>query len=70
MVNAMIAVAIINVSGFTRLVRGEVLAVRGLDYVRAAHVLGFSDGRIMRGTSFPTSPGTWWSLGRSLPRRR
>jgi peptide/nickel transport system permease protein len=47
MLNAMIAVAIINVSGFARLVRGEVLAVRNVDFVRAAYVLGASDIRIM-----------------------
>jgi peptide/nickel transport system permease protein len=56
-VNAMIAVAIINVSGFTRLVRGEVLSVRGLDYVRAAHVLGYGDGRIMLRHVFPNIVG-------------
>jgi peptide/nickel transport system permease protein len=55
--NAMVAVAIINVSGFTRLVRGEVLALRNVDFVRAAHLVGASDGRIMARHILPNVSG-------------
>lgn len=55
--NAMLAVAIINVWGFARLVRGEVLTVRNLDYVHAAHVLGLSSVRVMARHIFPNITG-------------
>ena len=55
--NAMIAVAIINVSGFTRLVRGQVLALRNIDFVRAAYLLGASDVRIMARHVLPNVTG-------------
>jgi peptide/nickel transport system permease protein len=47
LLNAVLAITIVNVPGFARLVRGQVLAVRGLDYVQAARALGASDLRIM-----------------------
>jgi peptide/nickel transport system permease protein len=45
--NAMIAIAIVNVPGFARLVRGQVLSIRELEFVQAARALGASDLRIM-----------------------
>ncbi len=45
--NAMIAIGVTGVPLFARLVRGQVLAVRGLDYIQAAQSLGAEHGRIM-----------------------
>ncbi|MEZ0214800.1 MAG: ABC transporter permease [Xanthobacteraceae bacterium] len=53
LVNAMIAIAVINIPGFARLVRGQVLSVRQLDYVQAARSIGASDPRIMLGHVWP-----------------
>lgn len=39
-INGMIAIAIVLVPVFTRLVRGQVLSVKHSDYVQAAHALG------------------------------
>jgi peptide/nickel transport system permease protein len=47
LMNAAIAITIVNVPGFARLVRGQVLVVRGLDYVQAARALGARDLRIV-----------------------
>ncbi len=47
LINAMIAIAIVNVPGFARLVRGQVLSIRELEFVQAARALGASDMRIM-----------------------
>ncbi len=45
--NAIIAISVVNVPGFVRLVRGQVLAVKQLDYVLAATALGAPDWRIV-----------------------
>jgi peptide/nickel transport system permease protein len=45
--NAMIAIAIIYIPHYARVVRGAVLSVRARDYVEAARALGAQDGRIM-----------------------
>jgi peptide/nickel transport system permease protein len=45
--NAMIAIGIVYVPHYARVVRGAVLSVRGRDYVEAARALGGRDGRIM-----------------------
>lgn len=47
LMNAILAIAIVNIPGFARLVRGEVLSVRQMDYVQAAVAVGASDVRIM-----------------------
>jgi peptide/nickel transport system permease protein len=47
LINAIIAITIVNIPGFARLVRGQVLSIRQLDYVQAARCLGASDVRIM-----------------------
>jgi peptide/nickel transport system permease protein len=46
--NVMIAIGIVNTPTFARLARGQTLAVRELDYVGAARVLGARDLRIVR----------------------
>jgi peptide/nickel transport system permease protein len=46
--NVMIAIGIVNTPTFARLARGQTLAVRELDFVGAARVLGAWDLRIMR----------------------
>jgi peptide/nickel transport system permease protein len=45
--NAMIAIGIVYVPHYARVVRGSVLAVRAREYVEAARALGARDGRIM-----------------------
>jgi peptide/nickel transport system permease protein len=45
--NAMIAIGIVYVPYYARVVRGAVLSVRARDYVEAARALGARDGRIM-----------------------
>jgi ABC-type dipeptide/oligopeptide/nickel transport system permease subunit len=47
LVNGMIAIAIVLVPVFTRLVRGQVLSVKHGDYVQAAHALGLPTRRIL-----------------------
>ena len=44
---AMIAIGIVYVPHYARVVRGSVLSVRARDYVEAARALGARDGRIM-----------------------
>mgnify|MGYP003586861428 CR=1 FL=1 len=46
--NAMIAIGIVQIPQFARVVRGSVLSVRETEYVQAARVLGASDFRILR----------------------
>lgn len=57
LVNAMIALAIVNIPGFARLVRGEVLVQRELEYVHAARLLGASPGRVMLRHIWPNVSG-------------
>ena len=45
--NTMLAIAVVNIAGFARLVRGEVLSLRGQPYVQAARLQGFSNSRIV-----------------------
>jgi peptide/nickel transport system permease protein len=47
LVNAMIAIAVTKTPGFARLVRGEVLRLRTIEYVKAAEAIGGSDARII-----------------------
>ena len=46
--NAMLAVAVVNVSFYARGIRGAVLTLRGQDFVEAARAAGATDGRILR----------------------
>ncbi len=45
--NVMIAIAIVNWPTYTRLLRGDILGVRGRDFVEAARAMGASDFRII-----------------------
>ena len=47
LVQVMLAVGLANVPDYTRLIRGSVLEAKENEYVRAARVLGASNGRIM-----------------------
>jgi peptide/nickel transport system permease protein len=47
LLNAMIAIAIVYIPHYARVVRGSVLSVRSRDYVEAARALGASDRRVM-----------------------
>ncbi len=51
--NAAIAIAIVFVPSFVRLIRGEVIAVREEAYVESAQSLGARPGRIMRAHVLP-----------------
>ncbi len=56
--NLMIAIGVSNVPRFARLVRGEVLKLKGLDYVEAARATGASHVRIMLRYLLPNLAGT------------
>ncbi|MBI2469336.1 MAG: ABC transporter permease [Candidatus Rokubacteria bacterium] len=45
--NAMIAIGIVGIPGFARLVRGQVLSLRAQEYVEAARAAGLGDSRII-----------------------
>jgi peptide/nickel transport system permease protein len=47
LLTAMIAIGIVHVPGYARIVRGSVLVVRSREYVEAATALGASDLRVM-----------------------
>jgi len=47
LINVMIAVGIVSVPTYARLIRGQVLALKHLEFVEAARVLGGSTGRIV-----------------------
>jgi peptide/nickel transport system permease protein len=52
---AILSIILIGWPGYTRLIRGEVLRVRGEDYVEAARASGASDVRIMARHILPNS---------------
>jgi peptide/nickel transport system permease protein len=47
LINAMLAVAVVNIPNYARLVRGQVLTIREREYVTAAHAIGATRGWIM-----------------------
>ncbi|MBO8178616.1 MAG: ABC transporter permease [Bacillus sp. (in: Bacteria)] len=53
--NALIAIAIINVPNFGRLIRSKVLSVKQEEYVMAAKAIGMSDARILFHHILPNS---------------
>jgi peptide/nickel transport system permease protein len=57
LVNAMIAIAVVNVPGFARLARGETLVVRELDFVQAARAVGARPSRILLRHVWPSVSG-------------
>jgi len=48
-----VVIGVVGWAGMARLVRGQVLVVRGLEYVAAARALGASDARILARHVFP-----------------
>jgi peptide/nickel transport system permease protein len=54
-VTAMIAVGVGSAPGYARMIRGQVLSVRGAGYVEAAHALGHSYSRVIRRHVFPNA---------------
>ncbi len=55
--NAMIAVGIMAVPQYARIVRASVLSVRGLEYVQASRALGAADPRILARAILPNVAG-------------
>lgn len=55
--NAMLAIAITNIPDFARLVRGQVLVVRELDFIAAARAMGAGNIRIMAIHLWPSVVG-------------
>ena len=55
--NALIAIAIINIPNFGRLIRSKVLSVKQEEYIMAAKAVGMSDGRILFHHILPNSMG-------------
>ena len=47
LINALLAIAIVSIPGYARVVRSSVLAVKGLDYVTASRALGASNLRLI-----------------------
>ncbi len=58
LMNAIIAIAIVNVPDFARLVRGQVVAIRRYEYVQAAHAIGMTSTRLMWGHVWPSIRGS------------
>jgi len=50
-----VAVGISSAPGYARMIRGQVMAVRGSGYVEAAHALGHPYGRVVRVHIFPNA---------------
>ena len=55
--NAMIAIGVVSIPVYTRLVRGSVLAIREQEYVQAARAIGASDARIILRHIVPNALG-------------
>jgi len=56
--NAMIAIAIVTMPSFARLVRGEVLALKSAEFVTAAQCVGCPDRRVILSHIWPNVTGT------------
>ncbi len=55
LINALLAIAIVSIPGYARVVRSSVLAVKGLDYVTASRALGASNLRLIFTRIMPNS---------------
>ena len=55
MQNALIAIAIINVPNFGRLIRSKVLSIKEDEYITAAKAIGMKDARILFSHILPNS---------------
>jgi peptide/nickel transport system permease protein len=53
--NTVLAIAAVNLPVLARVARGQALALRGLDYVRAQQALGFGAGTILWRTVLPNA---------------
>lgn len=53
LVNTLLAVAVLGIPFYVRVVRAAVLSIKGQEYVMAARLMGCSNGRIMRRTILP-----------------
>lgn len=56
--NAMLAIAIVNIPYFARLVRGETLVLRQTEFIDAARTVGAGMGRIVRAHIWPNLSGS------------
>jgi peptide/nickel transport system permease protein len=54
LLNALIAIAVVNVSFYARGVRGSVLVVREMEFIDAARAIGANDARILMKEIFPS----------------
>lgn len=52
--NAMMAIGLISWTGIARLVRGQILSVRAMDFILAAEAVGIPQGRILRRHILPS----------------
>lgn len=57
LINAIISIAIVNIPGFARLVRGQVLSLCDVEFVQAARAAGFSNARIIWRHIWPSVRG-------------
>jgi len=55
LINALLAIAIVSIPNYARIVRSSVLAVKGLDYVTASRALGASSLRLLFTRVLPNS---------------
>jgi peptide/nickel transport system permease protein len=55
--NAIVGLALMTVPGYARIVRGEVLRVRGAQFVEAAYMLGLSKWRVVLRHMVPNAVG-------------
>lgn len=55
LVNLIIAIAMVSWAGFTRVVRGQFLALRESEFIQAAQILGMSNTRIILKHMFPNA---------------
>jgi peptide/nickel transport system permease protein len=58
--NVVVALSVLGWTGYARVVRGQVLTVRHLDYVQAAHALGMGHGRLMARHILPNVLPVLW----------
>ncbi len=55
--NAMLAIGIVNIPSFARLVRGQVLTIRPKEFIEAARTLGANDARVILRHVLPNTLG-------------
>ncbi len=55
LINALLAIGIVSIPRFARLVRATVISVRSLDYITAAEMIGATQGRILFRHIMPNS---------------